>query len=401
MASGKSCGDDTSNPISIACNLDSGAANFSPGDSGGRATFDCRQSRNSINPSVSVVILNWNGCADTLACLRSLSFVAYVELDILVVDNGSIDDSVQQITAIDWPHAVMVIETGRNLGYAGGNNVGMRVALDRGADFVLLLNNDTEVAPNFISELVAAAARAPQAAVVGPCIYYYDRPEVLWFAGAAWDDDALAFQWPGQGLRDVEAGTLVEQTAYVCGAAMLFRREALDRIGLLDERFFLVYEESDWCFKARRAGYSCLMAPTARIWHKIGASFGSEQSPLRAYFSTRNQLLWGANNLDDSSRRRLWRRVVLRHVPPLSLGTSSTPWVKRLAWGLPQWWRNAKRMWCDPVQQASRLGLFDYALRRFGDCPAKIRKLNTAWASAQPAVQAALPAAHSSTTVEL
>jgi GT2 family glycosyltransferase len=340
---------------------------------------------------VSIVVLNWNGADDTLVCLGALSALAYPKFNVIVVDNGSTDDSLSRLRHYEATYPLTLLVNTRNLGYAGGNNIGLRAALGTGAEFILVLNNDTEVAPNLISELVSAANRAPCAAVVGPWMYYYDRRDVLWFAGAAWESDALAFRWPGQGVRAVDAGPLPMETDYVCGAAMLFRREALERIGLFDERFFLVYEESDWCFRARSAGYACLMAPSGRIWHKIGASFGSEQSPLRAYFSARNQLLWAAKNLDSDSYRRLRRRMFVRQLPQFRLGTSGAPLMKRMAWSISQLWRDALRMWRDPVQKATRHGLRDYLLRSFGDCPESIRLLNATWAQTQRAERTAAP----------
>src|SRR5437667_353730 len=172
-------------------------------------------------PSVWIVILNWNGLSDTLGCLESLQHLHYAAHRIVVVDNGSTDGSAEALRRTRSQPPIEIIEAGRNLGYAGGNNLGIRYALDHGADFILVLNNDTTVDPM-----------------------------------------------------------------------------------LLDERFFLVYEDSDWCFRARRAGFECVTVPTARVWHKIGTSFGSEASPLRTYFSTRNKLLWAEKHV---SRREWWR----------------------------------------------------------------------------------------------
>jgi GT2 family glycosyltransferase len=160
---------------------------------------------------------------------------------------------------------------------------------------------------------------------------------------------------------------------------MLFSRAALQQVGLLDERFFLVYEESDWCFRARRQGFACVMAPQAKVWHKIGASFGSELSPLRAYFSTRNQLLFGANHLQRKDRLRLLLRALARLSPRLNLGArGAAPW-KRLWWGLAEARADLRRRKADPVQRAARRGVYDYLRGRFGDCPPVVRELNRVW----------------------
>jgi len=142
-------------------------------------------------PSVTIIVLNWNGGQDTLACLESLAQLDYPEFGVLVVDNGSTDGSLQAVQE-RFPE-IPIIETGENLGYAGGSNVGLRWALDHGADYALLLNNDTVVAPDFLRLLVEAVGADPRIGIAGPTICYYDRPEVIWSAGgehrlASWEN---------------------------------------------------------------------------------------------------------------------------------------------------------------------------------------------------------------------
>ena|ERR1700681_3309672 len=144
-------------------------------------------------PSVWIVVLNWNGLSDTLACLESLQRLHYPERRIVVVDNCSTDGSVDGLRRAAAPPTIDIIEAGTNLGYAGGNNLGIRYALDRGADFILVLNNDTTADPMLVNELVAAADRHPEAGCFGPWIFYMHDPERLWFAGAAWASDSFAF----------------------------------------------------------------------------------------------------------------------------------------------------------------------------------------------------------------
>src|SRR5436190_7401977 len=138
-------------------------------------------------PSVAVIVLNWNGRDDTLACLESLAGLNYDNFQVMVVDNGSTDGSVGAIRP-RFP-GVEIIETGRNLGFAEGNNVGIRLALDRGMDYVFLLNNDTVVDPSLLSELVAAAERCPEGGIFGAQILYHSDPLKIWFAGARWDEE--------------------------------------------------------------------------------------------------------------------------------------------------------------------------------------------------------------------
>ncbi len=338
------------------------------------------------SPSVWIIVLNWNGWADTLACLTSLRQLCYPGSRIVVVDNGSTDDSVATLRQVASPTEVEIIESGRNLGYAGGNNLGIRYALERGADFILVLNNDTMVDPMLLDDLVSAADRHPEAGCFGPWIFYMDDPDRLWFTRTEWAPAAAAFTASDKGRLASELTRESTSTEYVCGAALFFRADVARQIGLLDERFFLVYEDSDWCFRARRAGFECVTVPSARVWHKIGTSFGSEASPLRTYFSARNKLLWAEKNV---SRREWWRilRVALsRLAPGLVIDRAAAgSRAKALLWAFAGIAREWQRKVHDPQEVAHRRGVLDYLLRRFGDCPPRIRALSRAWSSAQSA----------------
>jgi GT2 family glycosyltransferase len=240
-------------------------------------------------PQVAVIVLNWNGCEDTLACLASLSLVRYRPLDVIVVDNGSTDDSVEAVEA-SFPD-VTVLETGENLGFAEGNNIGLRYALARGTDYVLLLNNDTEVAPDFISVLVDAVEATPRAGVAGPTIYYIDRPKMIWSAGGAIDWRRGGTRM--MGLDEVDEGQYdtVREVDFVTGCALLARREVLEDVGMLDPRFFMYYEEIEWCVRVARAGYKILHVPRACVWHKISPTRQAD-SPRIHYYMTRNRLFF-------------------------------------------------------------------------------------------------------------
>jgi GT2 family glycosyltransferase len=333
-------------------------------------------------PSVWIVVLNWNGQADTLACLESLQQLHYAERRVVVVDNGSTDGSVDALRSAESRLAIEIIDAGRNLGYAGGNNLGIRYALDRGADFILILNNDTTVDAMLLDELVGAAERHPEAGCFGPWIFYMDEPERLWFTRSEWDPAVSAFTAPGKGRVASEVSNETTNTEYVCGAALFFRAGLARDIGLLDERFFLVYEDSDWCFRARRAGFGCLMVPPARVWHKVGTSFGSEASPLRTYFSMRNKLLWAEKN---ASRREWWSilRAALRRLYPGLAVEAAAPMHKALFWAITGFVREWSRKVLDPQETAYRRGVLDYVFRRFGDCPKQVRALTQGWVGAR------------------
>jgi GT2 family glycosyltransferase len=330
---------------------------------------------------VAVVVVNWNGRDDTLACLASLQAVEYAPLDILVVDNGSTDGSVAAVRA-EFA-GVSLIETGRNLGFAGGNNVGIEAALAAGAEFVLLLNNDTVVSPALVGELVSVARAAGDVAAVSPKIYYQAEPRRVWYAGSRWVAARATFEHVGQGtVDDGEPGSAAPvETEYACGCAMLLPAAALHRVGLLDLDMFLLYEETDWCFRARRAGLRCLVAPRAHMWHKVSASFGGRQSPLYAYFDVRNRLLWAERYLPLAARVRVWLWALARVCEPLSGGLAPLSALARLHgragyWEARAWLRElrtCRRPGPRALRRASRRGLLDYLRRRFGDCPPRVR----------------------------
>lgn len=337
----------------------------------------------SPTPLVAAVILNWNGASDTIESLTSMTSLSYRNLVVLVVDNGSSDDSVARLKACSAGCSIQLIETGRNLGYAGGNNVGIRAAIDQGADFVLILNNDTTVAPDLIERLLDAANENPDAGVFSARVLYYDDPQRVWFDRARWNPRTLALEWPGQGSLESDLPATATESDYASGAALFFRTEVANEIGLLDEDFFLVWEEVDWCFRACKAGWKVISVPGAKVWHKIGVSFGSESSPLRTYFSTRNKLLWFSRHAPRSARIRLWTQTLRRLVPRFVLGGQDGPIVKRLAWAVQDYLAALSGRGNRLQYLATRRAILDYLSSRFGDCPDEVREWSRAWSAKQ------------------
>jgi GT2 family glycosyltransferase len=340
--------------------------------------------KQKIFPLIHIVVLNWNGANDTLECLSSLESLTYPNFNVIVVDNGSSDDSLGKLSSYSAPYPLVLLETRQNLGYAGGNNVGIRHALERGANFVLLLNNDTTVAPDLLEQLISAAQRSPEAGVFSARVMYFDNPELVWFDGARWNESALGLEWPGQGTREAELGTIDRDTDYACGAALFFRAEVARKIGLLDEMFFLVWEEVDWCFRARKAGWRNRVVAAAKVWHKIGVSFGSESSPLRTYFSIRNQLLWFSRHASLSARIRLWANNLRRLIPKFYISADlNVSFAKRFVWAIQDygqaWLGRGSRL----EYMATRRAIMDYMRGRFGDCPDEVRVWSKTWAAQQ------------------
>lgn len=241
-------------------------------------------------PRVAIIVLTYNGLADTLACLASLERLDYPRerRHIVVVDNASQDGTPATVREA-YPH-VTVIENQANLGFAAGNNVGLRYALAQNYDYALLLNNDTEAAPDMLANLVSVAEDDPRIGAVGPIIYYHAAPTRVWSAGGRIDWRRGISRMEGE-VEDQGQFTAIREVDFVTGCAMLLRRAALERVGLFDERFFMYFEETEWCVRARRAGFRILFAPQAKLWHKIPLNARFDKEYL-AYYMTRNRLLF-------------------------------------------------------------------------------------------------------------
>jgi GT2 family glycosyltransferase len=210
---------------------------------------------------VAIIILNWNGREDTIECLTSLQDMTYPHTEIILVDNGSMDGSVQAVSA-RFPE-VHIIETGRNLGFTGGNNVGLTYALTTDADYVMLLNNDTVLPPDFLEPLVDYAEANPRAGVVGPKIYLHATRDLVWFDRAYMDRRGTIlhadYKEPDPLPNDPRPAV---PTAHIPGCALLIKRKVIQQIGMLDEDFYLLCEDSDWCLKAKKAGYQVVVIPS-------------------------------------------------------------------------------------------------------------------------------------------
>lgn len=250
-------------------------------------------------PLVAIIVLCWNGKKDTLECLESLRKLRYPNYRTILVDNGSTDGTSAAVRD-SFPEAE-VIETRRNVGFAAGNNVGINHALERGADAVFLLNNDTTVDPDLLTSLVTSLYRSPDIGAVNPTIYYYDQPSVIWSAGGTLDwQTGIAYQ---RHVDEVDIGQLraEEEVDYGVGAALLMRREAAEAVGLLDPSFFLYYEETDWCSRARDAGYKTIFVPSGKVWHKVSQSMNG-RSATQLYYCCRNRLLFMSKRGTGSMR---------------------------------------------------------------------------------------------------
>jgi GT2 family glycosyltransferase len=238
-------------------------------------------------PHVWAIVLNWNRPDDTHTCVASLVQSDYPTLSILVVDNGSDDEQAQKLKVDDLGAEVLWLSS--NLGFAEGNNQGIRYALERGADFVLLLNNDTTVDARMISELVAVAEGDPSVGVVGPVIYYSEAPDLVWFAGMRFRRGLYVVR---RGLHLRPPLKRAEEVDFVSGCGMLVCRSLVARIGLLSSDYFMYYEDLDYCVRARQAGFRLLCATQARMWHAVSTSTGGVDSPLKQYYQVKSSLIF-------------------------------------------------------------------------------------------------------------
>jgi GT2 family glycosyltransferase len=240
-------------------------------------------------PSVTIVILNWNGLDDTRACLESLRSVKYPNLRIIVVDNGSENDEASKLES-EYSGLIELIRNETNLGFAGGANTGIRAALAAGADYVLLLNNDVTVAPDSIGAMVEAAGRYRRPAALSPRAYFHEPRDVIYSTGGMVNLWTGVARQVGRGERD---GGQYEQAArrdYADGLCMLIPAWALETVGLLDEDYFAYWEETDWCVRARKKGLRCYYVPAAKVWHKAERS--RRASDAFNYHYRRNALMF-------------------------------------------------------------------------------------------------------------
>ncbi|HSX11308.1 MAG TPA: glycosyltransferase family 2 protein [Chlamydiales bacterium] len=301
---------------------------------------------------ILILLLNWNGKKDTLECLASLEKVTYSNFQAIVVDNGSTDGSVAALRAA-YP-SLPILETGANLGFAGGNNAGIEWCLRHHAEWILLLNNDTTVAPDFLNAFMAAAEQEPRAKILGAKILRYSQPKVIDHLGGYWSPQIAEFTSPESGQCDHPYCNM-QRVDYVCGAALLMHRSVPETIGLLEPKFFLFWEETDFCYRARKAGFETWTAPEARIWHKVSASFTGGK-PHTHYFWWRSRLLWIERNCTPEEKKRIYRKVIapeiwkmVRHFLLKSIFSSDREKVRRY--------------------KAGCAGVLDYFRRRFGNSP--------------------------------
>ena len=254
---------------------------------------------------VGGLVVNWNRKQDTLECIDSLLGSTYPALAVYVVDNGSNDGSADAI-AERYP-AVRLIRSAQNVGFAEGNNLGLTAMMADEMDLAFLVNNDVVVAHDAVDWLVVAARGYSDAGVLSPKVLLHSEPDVIWSAGGTIDPETgIAYQRQ-YGEKDTGQPRTASEVDYAVGCAMLVRMEAIARAGLMDSRYFMYYEEADWCRRIRSVGYSIIYMPLSRVWHKV--ELGDESRNDAPYYFSRNRLLY--LHTGGAPRRRIARVAVL------------------------------------------------------------------------------------------
>lgn len=257
----------------------------------------------------ALIIVTWNRRKDVLECVDSLIRAGIREETVTVVDNGSSDGTAEVLEQMH-PN-IGLISSPRNLGFSGGNNLGIKRALEGGAENICLLNNDIVVEPGFLAELIRAARDHPRAGILGARILYLDRPGLVWSQGIMVGTKTGRIRAPDHNRREEEVPGRTREVDAVSGAAMLIRRDVFLDIGLFDEDYFLRFEDVDLCLRARERGYSVLSVPSSRVLHGVGRSMGGEVSSEVIYYSTRNHLLVMNRRLPLPRPRRILRDLLI------------------------------------------------------------------------------------------
>lgn len=239
----------------------------------------------------AIVVLDFNGLEDSRRCLASIERSERGGILVLFVDNGSHPPTAPSIGA-EFPW-VRVIRREENGGWAGGNNAGLKAALEAGAPHVILLNNDTVVAPQLVPRLLAAAASRPDCGILGPIINYLDEPDVVMTDGVVFNAPGAPGEFFGRRVVNIVRAVAprVEEVDIVNGCALMISAEAVARIGLIDERFFLIHEESDLCLRTLAAGMRCGVVAEPLVWHKGSSAFKRTGSRYQRYYDSRNLIL--------------------------------------------------------------------------------------------------------------
>lgn len=303
-----------------------------------------------VEETTYIIVLNWNGWEDTITCLQSLEFVEGAPFHLVLVDNASSNESVPKLEAFlatsELKSHTTFLKNDQNLGFSGGMNTGMDYAMKKGARWILLLNNDTTVDPQFLRTMRQAAESNGRIGMLNPKIYLSDPPDKLWSVGGKvnW----MLTKGTHIGYGELDHGQYdkpdIQDTGYTTGGCLLIRREVIEEVGMLPLAYFVYYEDVEWSLRTQRAGWRTVVVPAARIWHK-GAASAREFSEAYIRYHVRNGLLlarrmgnpvqiiaaygvsvlragWQMLKLVLVPKKRLWAKAVLLGIRDAWLGRS-------------------------------------------------------------------------------
>lgn len=281
-------------------------------------------------PLISIITVNYNQSVVTSQLLDTLKNLTYSKYEIIVVDNGSSKESPDWLKE-KYP-AINLIKTGENLGFAGGNNVGINASK---GEYLLFINNDTEVPANFIEPIVQLMKNNRTIGMVSPKIKFYWDPSIIQYAGfTKMSTITIRNHSIGYLQKDSDSFNTTMETHSIHGAAMMVKREVIETIGLMPQIYFLYYEEHDWAVKAKREGYKLYYCAQSHILHKESLSTGKD-SPLKTYYLNRGRLIYTIRN---SKRRDLLLSLLFQFF--ISLPKNSTIFlIKREFQNLKAYWR--------------------------------------------------------------
>ncbi|MBO9616379.1 MAG: glycosyltransferase family 2 protein [Dyadobacter sp.] len=246
------------------------------------------------NPLICIIILNWNGYQVTKDCIESLDNITYTNYKLILVDNGSADGSVESLKR-DFPNHphLDILPLDKNYGFTGGNNKGILYAKEKYApEYYLLLNNDTTVDPTFLNVMQQQFAANPRCFAVVPKIFYYDRPQVLWYAGGGISRLTGVVEHYGINKTDSPKFNDSKSIDFMNGCSALISARAIEEIGILDERFFANSEDADYSLRILKSGHQIIYAADAIVYHKVSYSFKSNKGKwFTFYMATRNLIL--------------------------------------------------------------------------------------------------------------
>jgi GT2 family glycosyltransferase len=256
---------------------------------------DLRQTISNINvmtKKVGIVLLNYNGSEDTLACVASLENINYKNYEIIVVDNASTDGSFEKLRK-EFGNKHTLLASKRNGGFAHGNNIGIKHGLNNGAAYILLLNNDTIVEPDFLLKLVEPAEDNETAGIITGKILYESQRDKIWYGGGEINWKRFSgVHYTNNSKDNFSNQNLATTVSFASGCLMLIKREVFEKLGLLPEEYFMYYEDLDFCAKIYNNGYSIIYNPQCKIYHKVSADKGKEESAFIVECYTRSRLIF-------------------------------------------------------------------------------------------------------------